>query len=38
MHFYCQFSGMNHVYILPDKTQATLLQTIKDFSVYVEQR
>jgi hypothetical protein len=38
LHFYCRFSGMHHVYILLDKSQNTLLRTIKDFYAYVNQR
>ncbi|OAF58966.1 hypothetical protein VC83_06054 [Pseudogymnoascus destructans] len=31
LHFLCDNCRMNHVYTIKDKTQGTLLQTIKDF-------
>jgi hypothetical protein len=38
LHFYCRFTGMNHVYILPDKSEKTLLRTIQEFCAYVTRR
>jgi hypothetical protein len=38
LHFQCDFCRMNHVYTIKDKTQETVLQTIKDFVSYVRRR
>ncbi|MDX6295896.1 MAG: hypothetical protein QOH50_5108, partial [Kribbellaceae bacterium] len=38
LHFYCRFTGMNHVYILPDKAENTLLHTIQEFCAYITRR
>ena len=36
LHFLCRYTGMNYVYILPNKSQPVALQTIKDFYTYIK--
>jgi hypothetical protein len=38
LHFYCCYSGMNHVYILPSKNEEVLYNTIKEFCAYMQRR
>ena len=38
LHFYCRYTGMNHVYVLPNKRQETLLRTIRAFVQFVKTR
>jgi len=38
MHFYCRHSHMNHVYILTNKKENTLLLTAQAFCAYVKTR
>ena len=38
LHFYCRFSGMNHIYILSLKREELILNTIKEFSEYTKRR
>jgi hypothetical protein len=38
LHFLCRYTGMNHVYILPNKTQETVLRTIQDFTAFIQRR
>jgi hypothetical protein len=38
LHFLCRYTGMNHVYILPNKDQETVLRTIQDFTTYIKRR
>jgi hypothetical protein len=38
LYFYCRFSGMNHIYILPHKGEQLILSTIQDFSAYTLRR
>ncbi len=37
-HFICDLVRMNHVYILPNKRQETLMNTVQDFIAYVKTR
>ena len=38
LHFLCDMTQMNHVYILPNKKQKTILNTIKSFIAYIKKR
>ena len=38
LHFYCRYSGMNHVYILPTKSESILFNTIRQFCAYTLKR
>lgn len=38
LHFQCDFCCINHVYTIKDKSQETVLQTIKDFASYIQRQ
>lgn len=38
LHFYCRYTHMNHVYILPSKNEEVLYNTIKEFCAYTQRR
>jgi len=38
LHFYCRFSGMNHIYVLPAKGEQVILSTIQQFSAYTTRK
>ena len=38
LYFLCDITQMNHVYILPNKKQQTILNTIKSFIAYIKKR
>jgi hypothetical protein len=38
IHFNCRLTGMNHVWILPNKSQQALMQAIRDFAAWVRTR
>lgn len=38
LHFYCRYSGMNHIYILPHKGEGSIHHTIRDFCTYTRRR
>lgn len=38
LHFHCNYSGMNHVYVLPQKEERVLLSTLQEFCAYTQRR
>jgi hypothetical protein len=38
LHFYCRFSGMNRIYVLPTKREEAILNTIQDLFAHVLRR
>jgi hypothetical protein len=38
IHFYCRYTGMNHVYTLPLKNEEYLFNTVRQFCAYTQTR